>query len=52
MYVNKAELFKLSGYGDKAATDEAANGFYIVCFTSVKIYTPRRSGIRWKSIGI
>ena len=32
---NKAELVKLNGYGATAASYEAENNFYIVCFASV-----------------
>ena len=33
---NKAELFQVNGYGDIASNNEAANIFYIFCFTDVK----------------
>ena len=34
MLDNKAELVQVNRYGDISANDEAANHFYIFCFTS------------------
>ena len=36
MSTNKAEPFKMNGYGAIDANDKATNNFYIVRFTSVR----------------